>query len=532
MDKFLPVGIQNFEQMIKGNFIYVDKTRYIHEMVRPPQGFYFLARPRRFGKSLTISTLDCLFQGRQDLFKNLYISHTDWQWKTHPVIKIDFSTIGFQSDKRLERDLLHFIERTAMEQGVEPSGGSLAFRFSALITDLVRKYKQNVAVLIDEYDKPIIHHLGKGHKHLAIAKGNREKLKQFFGVLKGGDVSAALRFVFITGISKFARVSIFSDLNNLNDISMHRRYSAILGYTQDELVSTFEPCLKQLGNEMNTKREILIDAIRKWYDGYRFTASGQPVYNPFSIVNLFDHGKFGNYWFETATPSFLVNLIREKNYPVADIEQLALPEELFNVYELDRLQLEPLLFQTGYITIDKVEDELYYMRFPNEEVRMSFSAYLFNDFTRIENAKTAGVYKRLHLYLRELKMDAFIHAVQSIMGSIPYTQCAGRDEAYFHTVFFLMLSASGVSVHPEVLTRDGRIDIAIEFDDKVFIMELKCDYDSEKAVKQILAKQYYEKYLNTDRQIYLVGINFDSAKRTVDDWQWGLLDEFRQRLEK
>lgn len=384
MEKFLPIGIQIFEQMITGNFYYVDKTRYIYEMIRPSQGFYFLARPRRFGKSLMVSTIENVFKGNKDLFKGLWIDQTDWGWKSHPVVKIDFSTVNFESSEKMEQSLLFYLNRLHLAHDIDLSIQSLPEAFAVTIIELARKYQERVVVLVDEYDKPIIEHIGKGDEHLRIAKSNRDKLKQFFGVLKGGDVSAALRLVFITGISKFARVSIFSDLNNLNDISMQDRYDAVLGYSEKEFETVFHSELMKLAKHQNIQKDDLIEKIRTWYDGYRFTENGTKVYNPFSVVRFLDTGNLENYWFETATPSFLLHLIREKNYPVIDIENTELPKELFTVYDLDYLQLEPLLFQTGYTTIKHYDqaDGMYRMGYPNQEVKTSFTSYLLNHFAR------------------------------------------------------------------------------------------------------------------------------------------------------
>ncbi|MCP4344333.1 MAG: AAA family ATPase [Desulfobacterales bacterium] len=326
-------------------------------------------------------------------------------------------------------------------------------------------------MLIDEYDKPIIEHLGKGESSLEIAKENRNVLKSFFGTLKSGDVSSALRFVFITGISKFARVSIFSDLNNLNDISMNKRYSTMLGYTEEELLSFFSECISQLSRETGMTGAELTKKIGRWYDGYQFTALEKRVYNPFSVVRLFEAGEFENFWFETATPSFLVNLIKEQEYPIPDIENLELAKEDFTVYELDNLELEALLFQTGYITIHDFDNTLYRMGYPNQEVKTSFLSYLFRYSARLKDKKLQSAYKRLHICLDEKNIEKFIDIVKSILASIPYVQIAGQGEDYYHTVFYLMLSASGVTVHTEVLTSTGRIDIAVEFDDKVYILE-------------------------------------------------------------
>ncbi len=529
MEKFLPVGIQVFEQMITGNFYYVDKTRYIYEMVRPSQGFYFLARPRRFGKSLTVSTLENLFRGKRELFKDLWIGKSDWEWKEHPVITIDFSALGMSTSYELENDLLLYIRNMAEKNGITlPDKASLPFLFTNLIVNLSKKYGERVVVLMDEYDKPIIEHIGKGEEHLKIAKANRDLLKPFFGVLKGAEVSSALRFVFLTGISKFARISIFSDLNNLDDISMQERYDAVMGYTEEELESCFTDPIRRLSHEAEIPADGLRQDMRNWYDGYRFTESQTKVYNPFSIVRFLKTGRFENHWFETATPTFLLNLIRENDYPVADIENMELPKELFSVYDLDNLRLEPLLFQTGYITIRDFDRRvgIYRMGYPNQEVKTSFLSYLLNDFAGIRDLRIMGAYKNLYRYLEEKDMESFIRTVKSIYASVPYTQIANQGESYYHTMFYLMLSASGVDTDTEVLSSMGRLDMKAEFSDIIYIIELKCDQGASVAIEQILEKRYYEPYLTSGKDIFLMGIAFDSTERSISDYQWGTLGDF------
>lgn len=525
-ETFLPVGIQVFEQMITGNFLYVDKTRYIYEMIRPPQGFYFLTRPRRFGKSLTVTTLASLFKGHRDLFQNLWISQTNWDFQPHPVVLLDFSRIDYSSPENLKQSLISRIHQLSSENGLENRLTELPDCHATFLTQLAAKYNTRVVFLVDEYDKPLIEHLGKGEAALAIAKENRDILKQFFGVLKSSDVASILRFVFITGISKFAHVSIFSDLNNLDDISMQESYDAVLGYTQEELLLNFGDRIKQLA--LRDKRSIsdMLSDIRLWYNGYRFTDSKTCVYNPFSIVKFLKDGKFKGHWFETATPAFLANLIQEKNYPVPVIENLELREEDIRIYELENLSVEPLLFQTGYITIKDIEHNLYRMDYPNQEVKTSFLSYLFQHFTPMRDRGTATSYKKLHLYLEQKQVDVFIANVKTIMAAIPYTQIANQGEAYYHTVFYMILSASGATVQTEVLSSIGRLDIIVEFSDLLYIIELKCDQNSEIAIKQIIEKRYYEKYMSGDKSIYLIGINFDSQKRTIGDWKWGRLREF------
>jgi len=519
-EKFLPVGIQNFQKMRQGNFVYVDKTEYIYQLVRPPQAFYFLSRPRRFGKSLMVSTLDYLFQGRKDLFKGLWIKeHTDWEWKKHPVVTIDFNRINHDSPDNLKISILFKLKQVAKSHQIEIDSPFISDFFATLILKLDDKYGQPVIVLIDEYDKPIISHLGKGVEELEIAKQNRDILKQFFGVLKEQDVSGALRLVFITGVSKFSRVSIFSDLNNLLDLSMISQYSALLGYSELELERDFNAYIQKLANDLKISYSQCLQNLQIWYNGYRFTKADEKVYNPFSILNVLENKDFRNYWFETGTPSFLVNLIKEKNYPIADIENLKLDEDTFTTFDLERLRLEALLFQTGYITIENYDGIFYMLNYPNQEVKKSFLKYLYSELAGIEDSTLRDSYKIIADQLQKNDLDGFIKTVNAILSSIPYTQIANQDEAYYHTIFYLMLSASGVLVLTEVLTSKGRTDIAVEFSDKVYVIELKCNQNADKAIAQIKEKNYADKYRASGREIYLVGINFDTSVREITDWK-------------
>lgn len=519
-EKFLPIGIQDFEIMRSGNFVYVDKTEYIYELVRPPQAFYFLSRPRRFGKSLMVSTLAYLFQGRKELFEGLWLDeNTDWEWTKHPVVKIDFNGISHDTHQLLKQGIVDNIKDIAMQNGLSVSKNLIPESFKELILKLEKKNQSPVVVLVDEYDKPLISHLGKGQEELEIAKKNRDVLKQFFGVLKEQDVSGALRFVFLTGVSKFSRVSIFSDLNNLDDLSMRSEFGAILGYSENDLEHYFSQYIEKLAKKTGISYQACREQLQIWYNGYRFTKKDEKVYNPFSILNVLKNKDFRNYWFETGTPSFLVNLIRENNYPIADIENLKLDEDTFTTFDLERLRLEALLFQTGYITIDNYDGIFYGLNYPNQEVKKSFLKYLYAELTEIKDSSLKDSYKILADQLQKNDLDGFIKTVNAILSSIPYTQIAHQDEAYYHTIFYLMLSASGVLVLTEVLTSKGRTDIAVEYPDKVYVIELKCNQGADKAIAQIKEKKYADKYRASGRAIYLVGINFDTSVREVTDWK-------------
>ncbi|RMH80735.1 MAG: AAA family ATPase, partial [Calditrichaeota bacterium] len=336
--KELPIGISNFELLIQRQNVYVDKTPLIFKMVDEGM-FYFLSRPRRFGKSLLLSTLECLFTGRRELFEGLWIAQADWDWTVHPIVKFDLGGISHDTPEELKKALLRELHRMGKQAGLSLPEELLRNAFSELIIGLAQKHGQRVVVLIDEYDQPLISHLGKGKQELEVARQNREVLRDFFGVLKSGHVNDVLRFVFITGISKFTQVSIFSELNNLDDLSMQDAYTTLLGYTEEELIHFFAEHVSHQAQRKGIPEEEFVARIRDWYNGYRFSENAEPVYNPFSVLKVLKEGKFGNYWFETATPAFLVNLIKERQYPIPKMEGLRVTPAQFTTYDLDSLTL-------------------------------------------------------------------------------------------------------------------------------------------------------------------------------------------------
>ncbi len=374
-----------------------------------------------------------------------------------------------------------------------------------------------VVILIDEYDKPLTDHLGRGEKALETAKANRDILKHFLGVIKDGDVSDVLRFVFITGVSKFSRVSIFSELNNLDDITMNRHYAEMLGYTQHETETCFAGHIEYFAKEYGQTPEQVLDSLRSYYNGYRFSEKDVRVYNPFSVLKALNEQAFKNYWFETGTPTFLVNLLHENRWYLPTIENMQATESVFSVYEIERLQPEALLFQTGYITVKNVEEGLYTFDYPNQEVKSAFLEILFYSYT--DGNRDASRFVLLSKYLRLEDLNAFIETMTAVYASVPYALESRRDEAYFHTIFYLMVSASGVTAHSEVLTCDGRIDLLVEFPDKIYLIEFKCNQNADAALQQIRDKGYERKYRQSGKKIILTGINFDTEKRNIAEWK-------------
>lgn len=513
----LPVGISSFEFMRTQGYLYVDKTSWIYRMVT--QGmYYFLSRPRRFGKSLLVSTLSNLFQGRKDLFEGLWIAdHGDWDWQTHPVISLDFNEIPHETPEELKQGLTFALKNIAQSYQVSFETPLIGLQFQELIFSLHQKTEMPVAVLIDEYDKPMIDHLGKGDEHLAIAKANRDILKSFFGILKGINVSSRLRFVFLTGISRFSKVSIFSELNNLDDISMSDRYTELLGYTQEELETCFHEKIDQLAQKFGWSDEKTVSKLARQYNGYRFARKDVCVYNPFSILKAFSELDFGNYWFETGTPSFLIQLLTQRDYNLPEIEWLAMDHSM-TAYSLEHVDPKVLLFQTGYVTIKDVRQSVYVLGYPNQEVKQAFLKHLLSARIDEEEQPIYSHIAQLAEYLKTEDFDAFFETMTTLFASIPYDIQTKRDEAYFHTLFYLMLSASGADAQSSVLTSKGRIDLAVLFPEKIYIIEFKCNQSPETAIQQIQQKGYAEKYQRSGKTLILIGINFSPETRNIAEW--------------
>jgi len=513
----LPIGIQSFEVMRGQGFIYVDKTRWIHQLVTEGM-YYFLARPRRFGKSLLVSTLRCLFQGQRELFDGLWIAEPGrWEWQPHPVVVLDFNGIARDTSEHLRLGLARALDQIAQDYQLTLSEPLLEGRFVELVLGLHRAAGQPVVVLIDEYDKPLIDHLGKGEPGLAVARANRDILRSFYGVLKAADVAAALRFVLLTGVSRFSRVSVFSALNNLNDISMHPNYATMLGYTQPELNVYFAPYVQRLGETLACAPSQVVETLAHYYDGYRFSKSPPRVYNPFSVLAALDHQEFNNYWFATGTPTFLINLLQEKQYALPELEGLQVDQAVFGTFDLDRLAPEALLFQTGYLTIGDVQGELYTLDYPNYEVKTSFAKSLLLAIEGFAGSLTSHVL-RLSGHLQAEKLDDFFAAMRAVFAAVPYDIQTRRDEAYYHTLFYLMVAASGGQAQSSVLTARGRIDMVVTFPDKVYVVEFKCNQNARAAIRQIRKQGYAERYRGAGRKVLLLGINFSTKTRNVAGW--------------
>ncbi|MBF0224488.1 MAG: ATP-binding protein [Desulfobacterales bacterium] len=507
----LPIGIQTFEKIIDGNYVYIDKTRYIYELIKSGS-VYFLSRPRRFGKSLLVSTLEAIFKNQSELFKGLWIAESDYEWAEYPVIKISFGGKLYENKQTLKDYITEIMFKTATSYNVSIDHSK---PFDSQFRDLIESLEQinKVVILIDEYDKPIIDVIN----NIELAKANRETLKAFYSVIKEAD--PYLRFVFLTGVSKFSKISVFSGLNNLFDITMHREYAELLGYTQNELLYYFNDHINKWILSEQKEKDTLLSKIQKWYNGYRFSSTDVRVYNPFSILLLMQTNEFKNYWFETGTPTFLINLIKKNDYDIRLFEQLETQEIVFGSYDIEDLRIEALLVQTGYLTIVnyKEEDMLYTLSYPNFEVKNAFLEYLSDTVSGVRRELAGGYIVRLVNALKQKDLEHFFEILSIFFANIPY-DIQIKQERYYQTIFYLVFTLIGMKVDAEVKTNKGRIDAVVILNNKIYIFEFKLNGTCEDALAQIKDREYAQKYQNFNKEIILIGVEFSEQDKNIGRW--------------
>jgi len=506
--KRLPIGLQDFRSIIEGDYKYIDKTRYIHKMATSGK-YFFLSRPRRFGKSITIATLQELFLGSKELFKGLWIEDK-WDWgKKHPVLRISFTSIGYESlglAVALEQEL----RTLARKSEISLNNVGIGPMFKEIIETLAKQAK--VVVLIDEYDAPIINFLGRD---LEKAIHNRNLLREFYTVLK--DLDAYIELVFLTGVSKFSKVGIFSGLNNLRDLTMDAQYATMLGYTQEELESNFVEEIELAAEKLKLSRFELLEQMRVWYNGYRFHSDADSVYNPVSSNLFFEQQEFQNFWFATGTPSFLVNILKAEG--VFDLHFPATSLAGFESFELDQIKPIALLFQTGYLTIQsKDEDGLVSLDYPNKEVRDSMLEVLIEGFVGVDTELSAALIIKMRNAFRANDLERVIQILQEVFKKLPFFLHERYPEKFFHAAIHLLFSYLGVRIHSEVCTSDGRIDSLVETDTHIYILEYKLNKSAKAALEQIKQKRYYEAYWNVGKPVVGVGVNFSSKTKNIKDW--------------
>jgi len=515
--KKLPIGIQTFRKMINEDYLYIDKTKEIYNFFIYGGDYYFLSRPRRFGKSLLVSTLQEIFSGNKELFKGLWI-YDKIDWKKYPVVHIDFSNISYQTSQILETELNIKIEKIGAIYDITlDQRRNYKGKFEELLEKLSEK--ERVVILIDEYDKPIIDFIEK--KETAVA--NRKVLKDFYSVLKGSD--QYIKFVFITGVSKFSRVSIFSGLNNLNDITIDDQFANLLGYTHEELLHYFEDRIEVLGKKISISGNDLQEHLKRWYNGYSWDGDNF-LYNPFSILNLFAKNRFGNYWFSSGTPTFLINHIKNQGKDIRELEKEEVDESTFESYDIENLEVISLLFQTGYLTIKEIipvgVKSKYALSYPNEEVKESFLKHFLASYTTDEPGIVGSKIFDLVDSIGKGDLESFFKIIKSLFAAIPSHLFIKEREAYYHTIIYLILTLLGVTIDVEVHTNIGRIDAVINTDDIVYILEFKMGTSIE-ALSQIEKMKYHERYLSSRKKVSFIGVGFNEKNKNISDYKVKML---------
>jgi len=510
MRKKLPLGIQNFHDIREDGYYYVDKTSYIHRLVESGK-YYFLSRPRRFGKSLLVDTLQELFEGNEKLFKGLFI-HDKWDWtKKHPVIKISFSDGVLKSRKELDQKLEEILSKCAQQFGIVYHVDSISGKFRDLICDVQAIVGEQIVILIDEYDKPILDNI----ENPDIALEMREGLKNFYSVIKGAD--AYLKFVFLTGVSKFSKVSLFSGLNNLRDITIDKEYGAICGYTENDLDAVFSPELEGVDR----------DQVRSWYNGYNWR--GESVYNPFDLLLFFTNREFRSYWFETGTPTFLIKSLFSRKTFLPELGQMLTDSFLLSTMDVGNMPTEALLFQTGYLTIHDEQQMFgeyqYRLGYPNQEVYQSLNNVFLKEWIGSQQGLTKeknALWKSLH----ECNFDGLKNQIYALYAGIPYEWHIKNNiaeyEGYYASVFYAFFASLGLDIICEESSHAGRLDMAIKLEKCVYLFEFKILENAKEgsALAQIKNKGYADKYCADAKKIYLIGIEFSKEKRQIQHFQW------------
>jgi len=506
----LPINQFAFEKIRSQKMIYVDKTQLIYNMVSHPD-FYFLSRPRRFGKSLLISIFKHLYSGHKAYFKGLWIDqHTDWEWKEWPVILFDFNSISSADDYTLTEGLTSALNRNAIKYNIQLNESNLKEKFIELITVLNKKTNTKIVMLVDEYDKPIIDHLDD-EEQIQIAKKNRKVLKEFYGVLKDNEVGPLVEFLFITGVSKFSQVSVFSELNTLTDLTMDENYATLVGYTQEELDTCFEDWINHWSQKTDMRPQAIKQTLKKRYNGFRFSVSDTYVYNPISVLNALKKQSFGSYWFRTATPTFLIQLLLKSEISIPEIEQAQLMPIQFDTFEPDNINIIAIMFQTGYLTIKDVVTNpsghnMFSLNFPNVEVKEAFLELFMIQFAQLKHHSSNYL-----LILQDLMQERFhaaINTMQTLFERIPRLET--HDSQFFHQFFYMMINSACPS--SRMIDKDDKMMVLIDEKEQQFAINFSCQYSVNELLQQIKANP------SLPADIYKIAIHFDTDQRKIEEW--------------
>ena len=509
-----PIGIQNFEDLRRNGYKYVDKTNFVYKLADEGK-YYFLSRPRRFGKSLFLSTLEAYFQGKKELFEGLAIYDLETEWKKYPIFHIDLNTANFQEKDSLYNVLNDYLTGWEDKYGTRDSEVTLPLRFKGVIARAAEKEGCGVVILIDEYDKPILQTLQAPE----LQAEHRAQLKAFYSVLKTQD--RYIKFAFLTGVTKFGKISVFSDLNNLMDISMDHRYISICGMTEKELLVNFKEGINELSETYGDTEEDTIAKLKARYDGYHFEEHTVGIYNPFSVLNTLSKLRYKDYWFETGTPTFLVELLKMHNYRLPDMTKERVSNDVINSVDSLSTNPIPVIYQSGYLTIKGYDERFkkYLLGFPNKEVEEGFLNFLLPQYT---SAGSESPYM-VDEFVKDVeagKAEQFIKRLTTFFASNSY-QVAGNAELYFQNALYLVFKIMGFYTQVELPTSDGRMDVIIQTSDYIYIIECKLDGSAEEALQQIESKNYAAPFAMDKRTIIKLGINFSSKTRGVESWKLG-----------
>lgn len=508
-----PLGIQNFESVRENGYLYIDKTAMIWQIATNGK-CYFLSRPRRFGKSLLISTLEAYFRGQKELFKGLAIENLEQEWREYPVLHLDLNARNYANKDALLAELNKHLEMWEAEYGDEYKDRAPEERFQHVIMNAYKKTGQKVVILVDEYDKPLLQTVNDK----ALQEDYRATLKAFYGVEKSMD--GYIRFALFTGVTKFSKVSVFSDLNNLTDISMDARYVELCGITEKEIRHTLDAQVGEMAEANDMSKDECYEKLKERYDGYHFEADTVGIYNPYSLLSALSSKSFKDYWFETGTPSYLIELLKNSNYPLDNLgtEELT-ASVLGNIDTVDQSPI-PVLYQSGYLTLkgyDK-EFEMYRLGFPNLEVERGFTRFLIPYYTTLKSDQGQFFVANFVKELRTGKVEAFMKRLESLFADGDY-QVVGKAELYFQNVVWVIFKMIGFYTEVERHTSDGRMDMFIKTADYIYILEFKLDKSAEEALQQIEDKQYVKPFEHDGRTLYEIGINFSTSTKRIDGWK-------------
>jgi len=526
----LPIGVQSFKVLRNDRYLYVDKTEYLWRLAQSGR-VYFLSRPRRFGKSLFLSTLAAYFLGQKEMFKGLYLEKAEEEqaiqegraaWEEYPVLYFDFNTGNYGVTDDLTLNLNNHLCKWEELYGAKTFEQNFGLRFAGVIERAYKQTGKQVVILVDEYDKPLLQTMGVNEE---LNEQYRNMLKAFYSVIKTCD--QYIRFAFLTGVTKFSKISIFSDLNNLRDISLEKQYAGICGITEAELKHNFQPEIQSLADEQTLSYDQTLAALKQWYDGYCFYPGSDGMYNPFSLLNAFVKQRFGSYWFGTGTPTFLVNFLKEAHYFIPDLDgHVELTESGLETYRAVAQDVVPILFQAGYLTIKQyiTEARLYRLGFPNDEVRYGFLENLMPVYSSVPFGDTGKSVWQFVQDIREGNVNSFMERMQAIISGIPYDNFSKENlklrEQNYQTAVYLIFALMGQFVQTEVHCSTGRSDCVVTTADAVYIFEFKLTGSgtAEAAINQIRENDYAALYKAGGKKIVLIGALFDEAKRTIKDW--------------